>query len=242
MAGIQHDSLSDIQNIRRLLDVYAPGFAFLKELLQNADDATASNLRMSWSPGLTNATHPLLTGPALVSINDGGFTLSDKGSLMRMGLGNKGGNSGKIGKFGLGTKSIFHVAEAFFFLESGGCDNLRDILNPWSPRVHRDWDNVEASDWQHLQTACSRLSVGLNEWFAIWIPLRRKDTLNGLEPIRNGTNAFPGEYTACPADLFKPINHKAPSLGELLPLLRHLDKVEFNDCGNQVTMYKQRTE
>jgi hypothetical protein len=232
MPGIEHDPLSDIQNIRRLLDDYAPGFAFLKELLQNADDAAASNLQLSWSPGLIETRHPLLKGPALVSINDGNFTPSDKSSLQRMGLGNKGGNAAKIGKFGLGTKSIFHVAEAFFFLESAGNKNLRDILNPWSPRFHSDWDLVESPDWQHLHAECSQLAEGLEPWFAIWIPLRRQDVLKGLEPIRNGVNAFPGSHTTCPADLLKPIKHADPSLGELFPLLRHLKKVGFKDGHN----------
>lgn len=154
MPGIVHDPLSDIQNIRRLLDVYAPGFAFLKELLQNADDAGATRLNLKWHPGLKAASHPLLNGPALVALNNGSFNAGHKESLLRIGMGNKGGDVGKIGKFGLGTKSIFHVAEAFFFLESGGDESLRDILNPWSPRIHTAWDIIESSDWNELHCAC----------------------------------------------------------------------------------------
>jgi hypothetical protein len=80
MAGIDHDPLSDIQNIRGLLKDYAPCFAFLKELLQNADDGKASTLRLAWHPGIQQASHPLLKAPALIALNNGEFTKSDPGS------------------------------------------------------------------------------------------------------------------------------------------------------------------
>jgi len=231
MAGIEHDPLSDIQNIRRLLDVYRPGFAFLKELIQNADDADASRLLLKWHPGIPGAQHPLLKGPALVSLNNGNFTLEDKHSLLRMGLGNKGGNSGKIGKFGLGTKSIFHVAEAFFFLESDGNPDLRDILNPWSPRFHKDWDSVSSHDWDELQGACSGIAEGLGSWFAMWIPLRSQDHLGGIDAIRNGAGAFPGDYGKCPPELVTPFLSTEPRLGLVLPMLSFLNRIDFEAGG-----------
>lgn len=228
MPGIQHAPGSDISSIRELLKIYAPGFAFLKELLQNADDAEAKRLRLAWTPGLDGVNHPLLKAPALVALNDGHFTHGDRDGLMRMGLGNKGANAGKIGKFGLGTKSIFHVAEAFFFLESGQDADLRDILNPWSPRFHQDWDQVEEADWTRIDSMCRELGVGMPSWFAMWIPLRRREDLGGVSPIVNGEAAFPGEESGCPAALKAPFRHRNPRIGELLPLLSHLREVEFH--------------
>lgn len=233
MAGVQHDPLSDIQAIRRLLDVYQPGFAFLKELIQNADDAGASHLRMIWHPGLHRATHPLLRGPALVALNNGLFTSQDKEALMRMGLGNKGGDSGKIGKFGLGTKSIFHVAEAFFFFTSNGDPELRDILNPWSPRHHKNWDTVEDTDWNLLLEASREYGHNLSSRFTLWIPLRSKEQLGGLSPIQGGERAFPGESTSCPAELLSPFTSIEPQLGLVLPLLGNLKSVEFESADSR---------
>jgi hypothetical protein len=227
MPGIQRSPESDISIIRELLKIYAPGFAFLKELLQNADDAAAERLRLAWTPGLNGVKHPLLKAPALIALNDGGFTHGDRDGLMRMGLGNKGANAGKIGKFGLGTKSIFHVAEAFFFLESGQDSDLRDILNPWSPRFHQDWDQVDEADWTRLDSMCRELGEGIQSWFALWIPLRRLADLGGTVPIVNGEAAFPGDESGCPAALKAPFRHRNPRIGELLPLMRHLREVEF---------------
>lgn len=238
MARINHSAESDIHNIRELLKDYAPGFAFLKELLQNADDGGATNLRLVWSPGLEAADHTLLRAPALLALNDGVFTQSDRDSLMRMGLGNKGANAGKIGKFGLGTKSIFHVAEAFFYLESTQAAGLRDILNPWSPRHHIEWDSVNESDWEILDAACRQHGDDLRRWFAIWIPLRRESDLDGVKPIQTGANANPGEDKSCPQSLMDPIQHRSPRLGELLPLLKKLAVVEFHADGEKSRCFR----
>lgn len=75
----------------------------------------------------------------------------------------------------------------------------------------------------------SPLAEGLDSWFALWIPLRRRETLEGKEPIRNGDLAFPGDNPKCPKDLIHPIKNSDPTLGELLPLLRHLKTVQFHD-------------
>ena len=229
MAGIKHNSLSDIQNIKRLLTVYAPGFAFIKELVQNADDSGAKWLRLIWHPGLPEANHPLLRGPGLIALNNGPFNQEDKMGLMQMGLGSKGGNSNKIGKFGLGTKSIFHVAEAFFFFESSGDSSLRDILNPWSPSHHTDWDVVNDCDWLKMFQTCSCHITESPEWFAQWIPLRRSDSLDGVSAIMEGPQCFPGDNDKCPKELITPFENSSPKLEELLPLLRSLSQVEFYD-------------
>lgn len=227
MSGILSDPRGDIQKIRELLKEYDSGFAFLKELLQNADDAGATTLRLTWVPGAPDQNHPLLAAPALVALNDGRFDEEDRVGLMRMGLGSKGVDSGKIGKFGLGTKSIFHVAEAFFFLESQANPKLRDILNPWSPHRHQEWDRVQPSDWDHIASVSRDFAEGLPNWFSLWIPLRRHQDLGNTAAIMSGDQAFPGEQTSCPKDLRAPFLNQSPMLGELLPLLRHLRKVEF---------------
>lgn len=228
MPGILSDPRGDIQKIRELLKEYDPGFAFLKELVQNADDGGATTLRLAWLPGSPDPQHPLLGAPALIALNNGRFTEGDRDGLMRMGLGNKGGDIGKIGKFGLGTKSIFHVAEAFFFLDSTGDPELRSILNPWSPHRHKDWDHVEDADWDYLDANCRALAKGLASWFSIWIPLRRHEDLGSTAAIMTGDHAFPGEHDSCPKDLRAPFLSQRPMLGELLALLRHLDTVEFH--------------
>lgn len=114
--GFEHDPLVDIERIRRDLDDRYrdyDGFVILKELIQNAEDAEAGQFAVAWTPGLPDARHPLLRGPAIIAANDGPFKASDRHAIRRLGLSEKLSERGSIGKFGLGLKSVFHWCEAF---------------------------------------------------------------------------------------------------------------------------------
>ncbi|KAH8046851.1 hypothetical protein JL720_16255 [Aureococcus anophagefferens] len=70
-----------------------PGSGILNELVQNADDAGASE------------------GPALCVSNDAGFTESDWRNLVRVGQGSKLENFKTTGRFGLGFNSVYHLTD-----------------------------------------------------------------------------------------------------------------------------------
>jgi len=96
MSAFKSDPLSQI---RDLLRGYQPGFAFVKELIQNAEDAEASCIQLHWHRGFTQAEteNPLLQGPALIVINDGPFEKTHKAGIETLGLGSKTADSDKIG-------------------------------------------------------------------------------------------------------------------------------------------------
>ena len=59
MSGFRHDELADVNLITdNLRDRYKDQFSILKELVQNADDAGARNLRFGLVPGDTGNAHP----------------------------------------------------------------------------------------------------------------------------------------------------------------------------------------
>ena len=104
-----------------LRDRYKSGFSILKELVQNADDAGAASLVFGHHAGFAAAVdHPLLRGPALWVLNDGGFQAKDKQAIRSFGLNGKAADDAAIGKFGLGMKSVFHLCEAFFYIAFDG--------------------------------------------------------------------------------------------------------------------------
>jgi len=76
----------------------------VKEIIQNADDAMATEVTIAWHPGLgaDSKWHPLLNGPALSLINNAAFEERHADAICRMGLGSKAGEDHAIGKFGLG--------------------------------------------------------------------------------------------------------------------------------------------
>ena len=121
MAGFLQNPLQFVNLIRdNLSDRYLSGFPVLKELIQNTDDAKATQLDFGLVPGIPDADHPLLKGPGLFLINNGEFRESDARGIRSFGLNSKAADNSSIGKFGLGMKSVFHFCEAFFFLAHDG--------------------------------------------------------------------------------------------------------------------------
>jgi len=122
---------------------YKGGFPILKELLQNADDAgggapgaSASEMVLLLAPGIPNSRHVLLQAPGLCLLNDGDFTAGDAISISSYGSSNRGSQSATVGRFGLGLKSIFHWAEAFFYFSPAQFRRTRrwmSAVRPSSP-------------------------------------------------------------------------------------------------------------
>jgi hypothetical protein len=55
----------------------------------------------------------------------------DQQAIQSFGLNSKAAESGAIGKFGLGMKSVFHLCEAFFYVASDGTKEFIEVLSPW---------------------------------------------------------------------------------------------------------------
>lgn len=171
------DWLSKIEWLRRLLnDQYLTGLPIIKELLQNADDARATLLEIALVPGSTQdgdptRHNPLFDGPALMVVNDGRFTDDNAVSIRQLGLSNKPGEQGAIGRFGLGLKSVFHLGEAFFYLSN---DRSPRMLNPWSGSgEHDNWTRIDDQHHEHMRNQIARVISG-DQWFCLWIPLRKQ--------------------------------------------------------------------
>lgn len=249
MAGFSQDPLQFIRLIAdNLRDRYESGFPVLKEIIQNADDAGSENascisvqLDFGLSPGIRNAQHSLLQGPALYFINDGDFTEQDNRAIHSFGLNSKAAENGSIGKFGLGMKSVFHFCEAFFFQAKGRepGKEYAEILNPWSSgsddfeRLHADWDDFSAADAKRMRDHLSAV-LGWEKratCFLLWLPLRQRKHLQ----LPNGQTAgeiiasFPGDEGEDNkkqlAFLHEP--DLPQRLAALFPLLRRMTRICF---------------
>jgi len=247
MPGFRHSPLEDIQRIRQdLRDRYGDGFPILKELLQNADDAGAGNLGASAScfavvlspDGLPAGRHALLHGPGLCVLNDGDFTANDANSITSLGLSNKAEQAGAAGKFGLGLKSIFHWAEAFFYFSPRQVEGApamqapgADLLNPWWSRYvctgrHCEWDD----DWKRTREddcgAFGKFATRIlhsDRWFGLWIPLRcAAHCVDGGGPVQPVIRHFPQP------DLDRLLGDDwRYRLAETLPLLRRVRVIQI---------------
>ena len=140
--------VNEIKNL--LKGRYQKGFPIIKEIIQNANDGRATRLEFGVVRGLGDrVNHPLLKCPALFFLNDGTFTRTDQEAITWFAVDANAGDKSKIGKFGLGQKSVFHFCEAFFYIARSddipdGCGRL---LNPWAPANGID---PKRPDWQSL--------------------------------------------------------------------------------------------
>ena len=184
--GVVRDRLDEIKSIQTLLaDVYkdrGDGGTLLRELVQNADDARADRLEfIVLNQGLLGARNPLLRGPALLVVNNGPFSAEDDEALHKAIGGSKEVDTTKIGTFGVGLKSVFHICEAFVYV--GKSSAIAGVVNPWAGTgnqgeddpVNPDWDRIEEGG---LEKAAAGLLDGIDDGLLLWIPLRRKDHLN----------------------------------------------------------------
>ena len=87
----------------------------MQEILQNADDAGATEVKFfidERSHGQHNLLHPSLAkfqGPALLAYNNAVFTDEDWINIQKLKRSNKRSDPFKVGKFGIGFNSVFHV-------------------------------------------------------------------------------------------------------------------------------------
>ncbi|GAB2275278.1 hypothetical protein Dimus_010038 [Dionaea muscipula] len=105
------------RRIREVLLNYPEGTTVLKELIQNADDAGATTVKLCLdrrshgSESLFSDTLAQWQGPALLAYNDAVFTEEDFVSISRIGGSTKHGQAWKTGRFGVGFNSVYHLTD-----------------------------------------------------------------------------------------------------------------------------------
>ena len=220
-AGIVRSPLDEIKAIQTLLaDVYkdaGDGRTLFRELVQNADDAEARRLELAvLERGWPDARNSLLRGPALLVANDGAFPEKDGEALHKAIGGSKEDDVGKIGTFGIGLKSVFHICEAFLYMGAEKSEWRAGVLNPWSGTrengkadpLHPDWDVVATVDVERLRSVATELLGQTSSGLLLWIPLRRHDHLDrGAEGRRYGL----GERCLKSDDLCAWLGRSAPA-------------------------------
>ncbi len=160
-----------------LKDRYPSGFAVLKELIQNAEDAKATIVRFVAHEGWSKASNPLLRVPGLLISNDGSFAEKDGRGILSFADSAKGEDSSTIGRFGFGQKAVFHLCDAFIVHAFGHAVTFSEVVNPCLGVIENTkaatWDKISSEDLALLQKASSGIERGL----LLWIPLRHNDIL-----------------------------------------------------------------
>ena len=130
----QHEPLT--VRLKNILKDYKDGLTIVKELLQNADDAEATEVNICYDarqhtvnpkslffPGMQECH-----GPALVIHNNATFSQDDFTNITKLAAATKASKSLKIGKFGVGFCSVYHITDVPSFVS-------RDTLCIFDPTL-----------------------------------------------------------------------------------------------------------
>ena len=123
--------------LKRILTGYPGEKEILKELLQNADDAQATEIffikdprhhpdkrvfQDSWKP---------LQGPALCVYNNRPFTNADIEGICNLGKGSKGEDPNKTGQYGVGFNAVYHLTDVPSFRSKA--EEIGDVFCVFDP-------------------------------------------------------------------------------------------------------------
>ncbi|XP_075263651.1 sacsin-like [Convolutriloba macropyga] len=119
--------------LKRITENYSSSMDVFKELIQNADDAKASEIhfildqRNLAKSRVVNENWEKLLDPALLVFNDAFFTSQDIAGIKDLGKGSKGTSDDKIGQFGVGFNCVYTLTDFPCFLtqvDGKGMGNL----------------------------------------------------------------------------------------------------------------------
>ena len=154
--GISEDTFKDAgqyepltTRLKNILRDYKDGITIIKELLQNADDAEATEVNICYDARQHETDHKKLFfsgmaeahGPALIVHNNKTFSDDDFSNITKLAAATKQGKVLKIGKFGIGFCSVYHMTDVpsfisrdYLYIFDPTLSHLRkDVKNPAQP-------------------------------------------------------------------------------------------------------------
>ncbi|XP_060607762.1 sacsin-like [Ruditapes philippinarum] len=131
----QNESL--ITRLTGILEDYPCDSSIMKELLQNADDASATEIFFIKNY-VTYDNEKIfgkedLQGPSLCVFNNSYFTEDDFNGIRNLGVGSKREDPSKTGQYGIGFNAVYHLTDTPSFLTKGpglGKDGQICIFDP----------------------------------------------------------------------------------------------------------------
>uniref|UniRef100_A0ACB8FGQ0 Uncharacterized protein n=1 Tax=Sphaerodactylus townsendi TaxID=933632 RepID=A0ACB8FGQ0_9SAUR len=218
--------------IKSILNAYPSEKEMLKELLQNADDAKATEVCFVFDP----RQHPVdrifdekwapLQGPALCVFNNQPFTEDDIRGIQNLGKGTKEGNPCKTGQYGIGFNSVYHITDCPSFISGNDILCIFDPHARYAPgatsispgRMFRDLDNDFRTQFSDV------LDLYLGDHFKL-------DNCTMFRfPLRNGEMAKVSEISPVPCSdrMVQNLLDKLRTDGaELLMFLNHMEKISI---------------
>ncbi|VDI81264.1 sacsin [Mytilus galloprovincialis] len=225
--------------IKGILDGYPFDSGFLKEIIQNADDAKASEVHIvvdfqhhpsdkvfddSWKP---------LQGPSLLIYNDSSFSEEDLEGIQNLGIGSKRNDPTKTGQYGVGFNVVYHLTDVPSFLTKGPdvkSGQVLCVLDPncqYVPEATPSAPGIEYFDLEELWDDYSDVF----DCYHSNLLLKEKGTIFRL-PLRTSLFAKRSKITRKETDemLVRSLLHSFMNeLNEILLFLNHVERIKVSE-------------
>ncbi|XP_062586452.1 sacsin-like isoform X2 [Saccostrea cucullata] len=247
--GMQHHGMirnTLLDDLQSILHEYPDNEQIIKELLQNAEDAGAHVVKMGFCPSSKSDNLPdpyrrYLSGPALCFYNDSIFEEGDWEGITMVRKSNKQDDPLKVGKFGIGFKSVFHITDTICVISGAKIlfiDPLSELQDP-----NKVCSIAPIANYVHSNVCGSRgleplyNLFGINEQTArngefkgtfFWFPLRKS-------PSQLSENTYSPEKVE---DLFKSFKEEMSSELLFLTSIEEIGiyKIENDSCESECTI------
>ncbi|XP_075046061.1 sacsin-like [Mixophyes fleayi] len=235
--------------IKNIIKEYSSKQDILKELIQNADDAKATEIHFV----LDSRTHEKqntfgvewypLQGPALCVFNNQKFHSKDIDGIQQLGIGGKQNNLDKTGKFGLGFNSVYHITDCPSFVTG---DTIMCVFDPnqmfletaddTSPGGMFTVNNEFKVNFQDVYRTFLPSVFKLQEGTIFRLPLRMADTVSKSK-ISDQTSSLQDIRNMCEA-----LDKDSDSLILFLNNIRKITFSEISNSGNITEVLSIKTK
>ncbi|RXM32098.1 Sacsin [Acipenser ruthenus] len=217
--------------LKNIIAAYPSKKDILKELLQNADDAEATEIHFVWDPRNHNTLKTFgekwnpLQGPALCVYNNKIFTETDLEGIQHLGEGGKSDILGKTGKYGLGFNSVYHLTDCPSILTG---DKWLCIFDPHltylekadnSPGGMFSMERDFKAAFEDIYTTFMPSAFDLNQGTMFRLPVRTEEMASTSEISQKAVTS---------SDIQQLLDALKEDPEGLILFLRHVKKIEFH--------------
>ena len=241
--------------IRELVEDYGDSIDVFKELIQNADDAGATEVKflIDWR---THTTRTLLTkgmanwqGPALFAYNNKTFSDEDLQNIGKVAGATKKQDHTKIGRFGVGFCATYHLTDVPSFI-------TRRWLQVFDPHLKYLGERVQPNK-PGMQIDFVKQREGLKNYFSDQVaPYQGVFGCNVFDTDQNGFNGtlfrFPFRQQGIVSDISSEVftegsktvdslkNSMFQTADTLLLFLQNVNQVELYECRSGDSLDKMQ--
>ena len=233
----QREELTD--RLKSILKAYPCDVGILKELVQNADDAGATELHFVYDPR-NHPTERLLSdnwkelqGPALCVYNNRPFSEKDLEGIQRLGIGSKTDDPTKTGQYGIGFNAVYHLTDCPSFVSNGDTLCILDPHCRFAPGASKEYPGrlieigeEERSDYRDIFPGYLENLFDLTSATLFRFPLRNKDM---------STDSLISQEKVSHSTMMSFMNVFNNEAKEILLFLNHVKKITLSEIkGDQL--------